>query len=556
MTTTQTPPPARRKEAAADGLLVKILVPPWVRRRRAAAKQPHTKSSRITAAPTTRVVAGRADPRTGGQVGFSPGLPSILLARTSEKEPVPDVIELGTKPGRVARVLGWASIEEPAIFTSTRQAEALNPALVATHPPMAGPPQGLDVLTNNMISADPHLLYAQKRTTSPHWVVLGELASGKTSFKMTVYVVRQVAMGKQVAVFDRKRQQEHGGGVGGGEYEDAAKLCGGEVIRFSRRGGKSLNLLDPRIAMRGDNDEVVGQDELLILAAEYAHGPLDSKERAALAAAHGQALRFAKNAERVATIHDVIEALFEPEQESIPHPSLAARGLVDVNQMTNWGLDLAMDLQRFVRGDLSGLVDADTSTSINWDAPLLVFDTSDLAPGSPALSLVTMLVTTFLSSVWAAKPALRVIGLEEGYDTASLGGSGAVTVAGMLRSLLKRGRGIGLSFGIVIHHISDIPADSEAVSLIKEAGIIHVYRQDKQTDIDAVLTEYGFPADIAEDLKNLDQGVQIIRIANEAPRMMRHVRSTTEVALTDSDAAMEGRAKLNYNADTSDELGL
>ncbi|NHA02144.1 hypothetical protein G5V59_27585 [Nocardioides sp. W3-2-3] len=155
-----------------------------------------------------------------------------------------------------------------------------------------------------------------------------------------------------------------------------------------------------------------------------------------------------------------------------------------------------------------------------------------------------MLVCSFLSSVWSARGSRqRVILLEEGYHTNSLDGAGSVTVAGMLKSLVKRARGIGLCFVIVIHHLSDIPSHTDAISLVKEAGIVHVYRQDKTDDIRAVIEQYGFPASIAETLRDLEQGVQIMRIGSEPPRLVRHVRSSLERDLTDSDAAMVGRAK-------------
>lgn len=524
------------RSAPADrgSLLYRIVVPPKVRRKRA-------KRAAAQDAGDGPLSGTRGGTRGASAAPRSPAPSELQTGGVTMRE-------VGERPSRMARLLRWDRIEEPTIFTSTRQAEAINPALVRTHPPLAGPPAGVDVLTNNAVSADPHLLYLQKRITSPHGAILGAIGSGKSSFAMTHYVTRQVAMGKQVAVFDRKRQQGDGDD-GKGEYFEAAQVCGGEIIRFSRAGGRSINLLDPRLATSSDGQAgVVGQDELLVLAAEYAHGPLNSKERAALGAAHRQAIEAARQQDRYANLHDVIQALFDPDPESIPHDSLQRRGLVDTDEVVRWGLDLALDLQRFVQGDLSGLIDADTSTSIDWDAPLLVFDTSELAENSSALSLVMMLVASFLSSVWSARPAQRVIILEEGYHTNSLEGAGTVTVAGILKSLLKRGRGIGLAFIVVIHHLSDIPANSDAISMIKETGIVHVYRQDKTDDIFAVLEQYGFPATIAETLRDLEQGVQVMRIGGEPPRLVRHVRSTLERDITDSDAAMVGRAKYGTGA--------
>ncbi|MGH3424179.1 MAG: hypothetical protein ACRDO8_05590, partial [Nocardioidaceae bacterium] len=339
--------------------------------------------------------------------------------------------------------LGLNEIHEETIFTSTRQAQAVNPALVATHAPLAGPITGVDVDTGNPVSNGPHELYAQRRITSPNVVVMGDVGAAKSSLVKTVYVARAVACGKQVAVFDRKNQE------GRGEYSEVARVCEGTTIRFARAGGTAINLLDPRISTRsreGETDSRVGQDRLLLMAAEYAHGPLSSHEHHALRSAHTAALGRAGAAGRVATIRDVVDALYAPGPGAVPREELADREIVTVDRVVEWGMALAMDLERFVDGDLSGLIDADTSESVDWSSPLLVFDTSELDEDSAALSLVMALVSTFLSSVWSSGPGQRIIVLEEGYHTARLTGPATTSVATILRSLVKRGRGIGLAF--------------------------------------------------------------------------------------------------------------
>lgn len=441
------------------------------------------------------------------------------------------------KRNRLLDRIGMYAITEDPIFTSTRQAEALNPALVSTHRPLAGPMVGFDVDTGNAVSCDPHFLYAQGRITSPTVVILGDVGKGKSSLVKTVYVARQVAMGRQVAVFDRKNQQ------GVGEYHGVAKLCEGTTVTFSRTKGTAINLLDPRIAstsLDGDEDTRVGQDKLLLMAAEFAHGRLTSKEHHALRAAHRAAIAAAKLANRHATIRDVIEALYNPEAVAVPRPRLLTSGLVNVNDVTNWGMDLALDLERFVDGDLSGLIDGTTSEGIDWNAKLLVFDTSELDESSPALSMVMALVATFLSSVWSSTNGQRVIVVEEGYHTVGLQGAGSVSVAGILRSLVKRGRGIGLAFVTVVHHISDIPEDSDVMSLIREAEIIHTFKQSRDDDQRRAVDAFGFPTWLAPLLGSLVTGVHVLKIGAEPGQIVRHIRTPLEAGVTNTDAAMLG----------------
>ncbi len=194
--------------------------------------------------------------------------------------------------------LGWYDLVEESILTSTRQAEALNPALVATHPPLAGPPLGYDLENGQPISCGPHELYLAGRISAPNVVILGMVGSGKSSLGKTQYVVRPLATGVQCVVFDRKRDENNRG-----EYTKAAQVAGKGAarVRFDRHGGAMLNVLDPRISTSTSDDEAsgrVGQDALLVMVAEYAHGPLDSYSRYALRAAHAAALTTSTNRHR------------------------------------------------------------------------------------------------------------------------------------------------------------------------------------------------------------------------------------------------------------------
>lgn len=442
-----------------------------------------------------------------------------------------------TKPARRRR---FGSYEESTetVFVSTRQAGALNPAIVSTHPPLAGPVTGIDLDTGQRVSTDPHELYKQRRITSPNVVVLGDISSGKSSLVKTQYCVRPVSMGRQVAVFDRKDQQ------GRGEYMRAAQVCNAPVIRFARSGGTTINLLDPRISAtsRDDaGDERVGQDRLLLMVAEHAHGRLTSTEHYALRVAHRAALERARTAQRVATLHDVVDALYDPAPSAVPRPHLADRRIVTTDRMTEWGLELGMDLDRFISGDLSGLIDRETSADLDLDAQLLVFDTSPLPEESPALALVMALVSSFLTAVWARRPGRRIIILEEGYHTTRLQSPGTTSVATILRSLAKRGRGIGLAFVTVLHHISDVPPDSDAMSLIREADVIHIYQQSRGDDAHEAIEQFRLPARLYDALGSLTKGCHILRVGNEAPRRVRHIRTRLEVWMTDTDEAMTGR---------------
>lgn len=435
--------------------------------------------------------------------------------------------------------LGWYELVEEPVSISTRQAEALNPALVSTRPPLAGPPLGYDVMTGQPITLSAHEAYLQKRISSPNVLVLGSVGSGKSSLIKTQYVSRAVALGVQVVVFDRKRQEDRG------EYYLTSKAVGGQTIRFDRSGGAVVNILDPRIApvtSKVGSDQRVGQDELLRMVAEHAHGPLDSYESKALREAHLTALARAKVEGRQAVLPDIVAALYQPRPEAVPQ-ALQDSSTMDQDRLVEWGLGLAFDLERFIAGDLSGLIDGPTKSEgggdLDLSSPLLVVDTSALAEDSPALSLVMAVMATYLSSIWSSTPGQRIIAIEEGYHTVNLPG-----VARVFRALAKRGRGIGLSMTIAMHHVSDVPDDSDANALIREAGIVHVYKQDKSDDAEMCVKLFNLPADILEELMTLDEGQHVLKVGSEPPRFVAHVRTAREEVMTDTTAGMAGMSSI------------
>ena len=445
-----------------------------------------------------------------------------------------------TRRSRVLDRLGWYELTEEPILTSTRQAEALSPALVAgTGHALAGPPAGIDLHTGSPICADPHELYTcePRRLSAPNVAILGDIGSGKSSLAKSQYVMRPLAMGRQVCVFDRKRQ----GGVG--EYHQLATEIAGQVIRFDRSGGAVINLLDPRISQHDSESStaggLVGQDRLLLMVAEFAHGELSSRERAALRAAHHTAVAHAQQQARVATISDVIDALHNPTVASLPRPVLAETGRITSEDMFHWALDLALDLDRFVQGDLSGLIDRPTQAAdggpLDLAGRLLVIDTSALDEDSPALALVMAIMSTYLTAVWSQTPGQRLLVIEEGYHMVSLPG-----VAGIFRSLAKRGRGIGASTVSLFHHISDVPRHSAAMSLLRECGMAHIYRQSRADDIADALQLFGLPEHLADELSYFATGEHVLRIESETPRRVQALRTALETELTDTDAAMAG----------------
>lgn len=493
-----------------------------------------------------------------------PGSPGRAEANIPRNNPVPDPGSRRTagRPGgwlwrllrspqvyRWVSSWGWNRPAETLMFTSTAQAAALSPALATTHPPITGWLQGQDGITHQPITASPQGMYQAGLITVPGVLIAGDVGLGKSTL-MKVNAARGIACGDLWAVFDRKRQRDHESSGDAGEYWRLAQAVGGQVLTFSRDRtvGTRINILDPAIRTAGHDDTGVGQDELLLMVATAALGvPLTAEQRYVLAAAHRAALDTARQDGRVAVLGDVIEALYRPSADAVPGPRdpvgtphLTAIGLVDQTVMAQWGLSLALALERLVTGDLSGLLDGETSgpngAPVNLDAPLLVMDTSALPADSTALGLVMAVMSTYLMGRWMTMPGYKNLVVEEGYSADKL-----QLVPAMFRTLAKRSRGVGASVWSVFHHVSDVDDASPLVSLMRETELAFLFRQSKADDAARLVDLLNLPPSCQEILLTLPRGQYLlVRGKRIPPTTVTQFRTSLEVWITDTDSAMRG----------------
>ena len=419
-----------------------------------------------------------------------------------------------------ARRLSWDHTSDRPGLTSTVQISALSPLLAPTRPLIVGPQLGQDNFTNQPLTHSLQGLYALGIIKSTNAVILGGIGSAKSTLVKTHYIMRGILLDDQrCVVFDRKRQTRDGG-VTEGEYVRVASLVDSRVITLNRGGGTRINILDPIISTstsKEDTEGTVGQDSLLSMVAEAAmERPLTPEERYVLHTAHKRAISRGKAENRVAILSDVIHHLYAPDMDSIPGPMgeeeklLFERGVVDVNRVTEWGLPLALGLERFLDGDLSGLLDGETSVGgemgHDWlNTSLLVIDTSALPEDSLSLSLMMMVFSTYLMAAWVTMPGYKTLVLEEAYSNAGLN-----SVPMIFRELVKRSRGVGATVVSVFHHMSDVPTDSPLRSVIRESGVQHIFVQDRPDDVDDVVTHFGLPSELAETIQLLPTGTHVL----------------------------------------------
>lgn len=446
----------------------------------------------------------------------------------------------------VAKALRMDQIRTRAMFTSTRQAEVLNPALVDSQVQVDSPFYGRSRTTGQPVFHSLHGLYRDGVIQGPNAAVIGGYGMGKSSLVKTVYALRPLACGTRVGVFDRKRQGS--GGSATGEYVRLAQAAAGsaQLIVFDRRPGRGtiINPLDPAIVTQGDEDSMVGQDELLLMIAETACGRrlIDTSTEApgfALRQAHKAAVSRAREQGRVPVLRDVIDALYNPGLDSLPGPrdatgasTLAAAGIVTPATLTQWGLPVALNLEKFVDGELSGLLDGPT-TEVDFTKQLIVFDTSALGEGSQALGLMITVAAAFINARWSQMQGAKLLIVEEAYNLDRL-----ESVPAIFRALAKRGRASGTGIVTVIHHLSDLKPNSDMWALVREADVVHIFRQDKDDDATQVIDFYSLPDWLKDTITTMARGEQLVKIGNRPPQLISHMRSALEVWITDTDEPM------------------
>lgn len=456
--------------------------------------------------------------------------------------------------GRAAR--RWARrlhLDRPfddPMLTSTAQAAVLNPALAETRPQILGPMVGTDLMTTQPLSMSPQGLYMAGFVSSPNVAVFGAIGAAKSTLVKCLYVLRPIALGERVAVFDRKQQKQDGSF--GGEYLRAAEAVGREragVLRFNSDPelGARINPLDPALAISGSDDNGVGQDELLLMLVEASlERRLTPKESWALARAHRRAVTKARETGRVAILEDVVEALYTPDAAAVPglidqdgQRHLSAIGIADHRSVTEWGLDIALELEKYIAdGPYAGYFDGPTrgpgGEKLRLDPQLLVIDTSAVPGSSVILGIIMALTSSYLAARWAQMPGFKTLIVEEAYSSDKLG-----SVPAILRDTVKRSRGVGISVVSVFHHASDVARDSPMWSLMRECEIAHIFRQDKTDDAEELLDLYGLPGQLGRTIQLLPKGVHVVLRGARLPKtLLRQYRTTLEVWVTDTDDAM------------------
>ncbi len=458
--------------------------------------------------------------------------PESVSAPLAEQRP-----DITWDAGRQTRKGSRYGLYDPApegAISTTRQAEVSNLAVPWSPTSYKGLLFGIDLESGWGVMHDPIFAYPHT-VNNANVVVIGDIGSAKSAAGKTWGCLRPMIIGRNVIVIDKKPSDSN---PEEGEYAELCRYQGGEPVTFKIGGGGScINIFDPSISAETEEDSATGetppsQSMLLRAVAEEVLGrPISPREGKALRTAHRRALKDAATQNATPTIRLVINRMIDPAEEDSTFLEISKATLRE------WGYDVAFELERFVEEDLAGMIDNETTKDVKLKDGLTVFDVSQLPENGPALAIVMTVINTWMTNrLFKAKNRRQThFVVEEAWHLVQ------TSVAKVIRRNQKVSRAIGLSNWFFFHHVSDIPAGTDAEAIIKECDTVLVYQQKKAPDARAAVDMFDLPASSYPTILNLATGTCLMKIGNEAPFEVKHLRSDVETILTDTDKALVAR---------------
>lgn len=429
---------------------------------------------------------------------------------------------------RAARA-GWYAPHHRGAPSTTRQAEILNTAIIGPPTGTEGIVNGRDSLSRTLIAHDAATAYnaIPRAVTSPNVLVFGSVGSGKSSFVKTVCVIRPLLLkGRRAVVFDKKDDG------GEGEYAALTRRLGAEPIRFVPDGtGSRLNLLDPLIA-RGSGSK--GVFRLLAAVTRVARDgiALTDWEEEALRAALRR-MTAAEQPHRTPVAADLLPHL----GRIVDEPDYAELSPAARDQLHRAGLSVRWALTGLL-DEYAGLLDGETSRTVDLDHKLTTFDISQLPDDGPAVPVVMAIGNMWLTGrLRDERGRITTVVYEEGWHM--IGGPSAELV----KSNQKLARSLGISNVFVMHKGTDVPPASPGYTVIQEAQTVYVFNQARADDAAWATSTFGFAPETAATLMRLGPGHCVFKYGANPETHLQHIRSGWETEVTNTDTALAVRTR-------------
>ena len=454
--------------------------------------------------------------------------------------------EARTPLERLATAIGtplWAE-QLPHVSTSAHAA-AIYPFYVEEGLGHRGVLVGLNVTGGGAFSFDPWNLYSRtsyaatpsgpRLLSNGNVIVIGAPGNGKSALIKTL-CFRLACFGRRVEAIDPK-----------GEYGPLIRALGGVVVRLEPGGSGALNPLTDV------GDPAVRHNLLLSLARALLGRQLNAREEVGLLGALAQADRTAAQAGgREVCLPDVEAALRDPGEEIVWALNADKRYARDELR------EAMLKLTLLRQGPLAGMFDRPTSIPPDtWDRRAVSIDLSAVARFAGAdehgqnlpLAVTMMCCQAFLTARalqrarrceaegMAVPRTVRVN--DEGWRVIAVPGQ-----AQQHQSDFKLQRATGVVNVLVMHRFSDLRAVGDdgsrarelAAGLLSDADTVVVYRQD-ESELSDLVEKVGLTEAEEQTVEHLEAG-QALWLVGSQRVLVHHLRSSREVALSDTDEAM------------------
>lgn len=451
---------------------------------------------------------------------------------------------------RVKRRKAASGFYAPAILgapSTTRQAEILNTALIAAPTGVEGVAAGRDVLSQTAISKDPITDYnsTPRRVTSTNVLLIGDVGSGKSAYTKTVYVLRPLILrNRRAVVFDKKNED------GEGEYAevcrfhtDPADLKMGrinEAVRFALDGsGVRFNILDAMISGVNDdglNNQLVYLDTVPALM--RAGQATNARERKAIRLAY-RSMMHDLESQRTPTTADLHKRLGIIDRNE---PSLAGISDSELERLHQAGMEMRYCFNELLE-TYGAIFDGETSSKVQLNKLFTSFDISQLPDTGPSIPMVMG-----LANLWLLGTVRRDRGMRTNVVVEEAGHILSGPMAVQQRSNIKLSRGLGLSNIYNIHKgATDVAPGSPGMAVIEEAQTVHIFRQSRPQAAQWCVETFGLNPDTATDIMRLENGHHFLKTGAETSEIeIEHVRSSWEVAMTNTDGALSERPDAGF----------
>jgi len=344
---------------------------------------------------------------------------------------------------------------------------------------------------------DPFDAYRAGLVTNPNVVVAGAIGSGKSTL-VKMMVDRALSRGRRVVVVDPK-----------GEYGSLAAAHDVTPLHVGRAGW----------CWPPERDAPATIDFVQTLLAHARRRALSAEENYVLGRTWREVSPGAPPR--------VLAALYERLGVFSDDPRASAEK------------SLALELHRFVAGDLAGLYDG-PGDPLDVDAPLVVLDISHYW-GSDLLSLASLAAVAAAQHLGRRCEAGYVV-MDEAW--ALLGDDASLR---WLQGSWKLARARGLAHVLVLHRWSDTGAVGEAQSssrarargLLRECEITWLFRQPPDEVAEMTATLRLTPREVAS-LGELARGQALVRYG-PARSLVQVTPTRRDGTFVDSDAAMRSR---------------